>query len=87
MNVAVDPAYRRRGIASRLMHDLFERADRDRPFTLEVRVSNAGAIALYERYGFKHSGIRPRYYNNAEDALIMWRPSTHDYEQTLARNA
>jgi ribosomal-protein-alanine N-acetyltransferase len=42
-------------------------------YTLEVRVSNHSAIALYERMGFTRHGIRPRYYSdNAEDALIMW---------------
>jgi len=47
-------------------------------FTLEVRTSNRGAIALYERFGFLTAGIRRRYYqDNGEDALIMWRtPST-----------
>jgi ribosomal-protein-alanine N-acetyltransferase len=43
-------------------------------FTLEVRVSNAGAIALYRELGFVDHGVRPRYYtDNNEDALIMWR--------------
>jgi [ribosomal protein S18]-alanine N-acetyltransferase len=41
--------------------------------TLEVRVSNRSAIAMYERFGFRPAGIRPRYYHdNGEDALIMW---------------
>ena len=46
--------------------------------TLEVRRSNHGAIALYESFGFKAAGVRPRYYaDNGEDALIMWRtPAT-----------
>jgi ribosomal-protein-alanine N-acetyltransferase len=43
-------------------------------FTLEVRVSNHGAIALYRQLGFVDHGTRPRYYtDNDEDALIMWR--------------
>ena len=43
------------------------------PFTLEVRVSNRRAIGMYERFGFRSAGVRPRYYHdNGEDALIMW---------------
>jgi ribosomal-protein-alanine N-acetyltransferase len=76
MNVAVDPAYRRRGIATQLLERLFEltKEDRRRGYTLEVRVSNAGAIALYERLGFERRGVRRGYYtDNREDAVIMWR--------------
>jgi [ribosomal protein S18]-alanine N-acetyltransferase len=73
MNVAVAPERRRAGIASRLIARLFEEAGRELPFTLEVRVSNRPAIAMYERLGFRSAGIRPRYYqDNGEDALIMW---------------
>jgi [ribosomal protein S18]-alanine N-acetyltransferase len=43
------------------------------PFTLEVRVSNRRAIGMYEHFGFRSAGVRPRYYHdNGEDALIMW---------------
>ena len=43
-------------------------------YTLEVRTSNARAIALYERFGFRSAGTRPRYYRDTgEDAVIMWR--------------
>lgn len=74
MNVAVDPPLRRRGIASGLLETLIERAGAEEPFTLEVRPSNTGAIALYERFGFRAAGTRPRYYHDTgEDALIMWR--------------
>jgi ribosomal-protein-alanine N-acetyltransferase len=76
MNVAVHPAYRRRGIASRLLDELFDRTAGDprRGYTLEVRVSNRTAIALYERFGFEASGVRRGYYtDNREDALIMWK--------------
>ena len=76
MNVAVDPACRRRGIATRLLERLFEitKDDGRRGYTLEVRVSNAGAIALYEQLGFERRGLRRGYYtDNREDALIMWR--------------
>ncbi len=78
MNLAVDPEHRRRGIAVRLLEHLFEqtRGDGQRGYTLEVRTSNTGAIALYERMGFERRGIRSGYYtDNREDALIMWRDS------------
>ena len=76
MNVAVDPDRRRRGIAKALIDELLERVGADASITLEVRVSNAGAIALYESYGFRGVGTRRRYYaDTGEDAIIMWRTS------------
>jgi ribosomal-protein-alanine N-acetyltransferase len=79
MNVAIAPERRREGIATHLLEALFERVGDPEPrFTLEVRTSNAGAIALYERHGFRAAGLRRRYYqDNGEDAVIMWRtPAT-----------
>lgn len=76
MNVAVAPEQRRRGIARALLQRLFELTGGEarRGYTLEVRVSNAAAIQLYESAGFKPRGIRRGYYtDNREDALIMWR--------------
>jgi ribosomal-protein-alanine N-acetyltransferase len=76
MNVAVDLDHRRRGIATMLLDRLFESTDDGtrRGYTLEVRVSNEGAIKLYEAAGFRARGIRRGYYtDNREDALIMWR--------------
>ena len=74
MNVAVDPDQRRRGIATALISALLDRIGDDAQVTLEVRRSNAGALALYERFGFRSAGLRPRYYaDNGEDAVIMWR--------------
>ena len=82
MNVAVAVDRRRRGIASDLLGALFERTREDgrRGYTLEVRVSNVGAISLYERLGFERRGVRRAYYtDNREDALIMWRdPAVRD---------
>ena len=73
MNVAVSPTVRRRGIARRLLEQLFDEAGGDARYTLEVRTSNHGAIAMYERFGFRRAGHRRRYYHdNGEDALIMW---------------
>jgi ribosomal-protein-alanine acetyltransferase len=71
---AVDPRWRRRGVAERLLLALLDIsvARRAREATLEVRLSNMPARRLYEKYGFRPVGIRPRYYSdNGEDALIM----------------
>jgi ribosomal-protein-alanine N-acetyltransferase len=71
---AVLPAYRRRGIGGLLLVELMElAADLGAVVcTLEVRLSNAAARKLYQEFGFKPVGVRPRYYtDNAEDALIM----------------
>jgi ribosomal-protein-alanine N-acetyltransferase len=78
MNVAVDPDMRRHGIATALLTTLVDRVGPDAQLTLEVRRSNAGAIALYERFAFRSVGTRRRYYaDNGEDALVMWRtPAT-----------
>ena len=71
---AVHPGYRRRRIGERLLLALLDLAvDRHaREATLEVRLSNLPARRLYEKYGFRPVGIRPRYYSDdGEDALIM----------------
>ncbi len=74
MNIAVDPSRRRTGIARALLEQMIERGGREQAYTLEVRTSNAPAIALYERFGFLAAGTRPRYYRDTgEDAVIMWR--------------
>jgi ribosomal-protein-alanine N-acetyltransferase len=71
---AVDPKWRRKGIGSQMVVALLQMA---RPLgarqaTLEVRLSNLAARHLYEKFGFRPVGIRPRYYSdNGEDALIM----------------
>jgi ribosomal-protein-alanine N-acetyltransferase len=84
MNLAVDPAWRARGVGSALLARLLEETagDTERGYTLEVRVSNHGAIRLYERFGFRAQGVRRGYYtDNREDALIMWRePSRSDVD-------
>ena len=73
MNVAVTPSRRREGIATQLLRELFDQAGSDARYTLEVRTSNRGAIAMYERFGFRRAGHRRRYYHdNGEDAVIMW---------------
>ena len=78
-NIVVSAEYRRRGVARRLMCDLVRTAiDRGcAALTLEVRVSNDPAQALYREFGFAPAGIRQRYYENAEDAIVMW---AHDIQ-------
>lgn len=82
--VAVDPAWQRRGIATRLMavqiRNAIERGTQ--ALTLEVRASNVAAQGLYRAFGFAPVGIRPGYYPAvgdvpAEDAVIMW---AHDID-------
>jgi ribosomal-protein-alanine N-acetyltransferase len=73
MNVAVEPDRRRQRIATQLINRLFEEGGAQSPYTLEVRVSNREAIAMYERFGFRSAGVRRAYYHdNGEDAVIMW---------------
>ena len=80
MNVAVDPAYRRLRVATALIERLLEETDGSgERYTLEVRVSNAEAIRMYESFGFRRAGVRRRYYHdNNEDAMIMWRTSDEE---------
>ncbi len=73
LKVATDPASRRRGLASRLL-ELARRHALERggeSLTLEVRPSNRGAIAMYRALGYRRVGLRPRYYGDGEDALVM----------------
>ncbi len=74
MNIATEPDLRRHGIARTLLTEMIWRAGTESEYTLEVRTSNAAAIALYQQFGFRSAGTRPRYYrDNGEDAMIMWR--------------
>ena len=74
-SIAVHPERRRQGLARRLMDVLFETCRRQNigEISLEVRVSNASAIALYERYGFERTGVRKNYYQDGEGAYNMIR--------------
>jgi ribosomal-protein-alanine N-acetyltransferase len=73
LNVAVKPSCRGRGVARILLEHAFSQAlERGAEImALEVRASNAAAISLYERLGFARVGIRARYYESAEDAILM----------------
>lgn len=74
MNVAVDPVWRRRGVAEALINELINglRIRNNHCLTLEVRVSNDAAVRLYNKLGFIKVGLRKNYYHNPkEDALIL----------------
>ena len=74
MNIAVAPKYRRRGIARALLEELQNALHLQdvHSLTLEVRVSNMAAIALYGKLGYVEVGCRPNYYHRPkEDALIL----------------
>ena len=74
-NIAVEPDARRHGVASALLDVYCRFGGANLAFlTLEVRSSNAPAIALYEKHGFQRAGLRPGYYQHPrEDAVIMTR--------------
>lgn len=75
-NVAVFPEHRRQGIAAKILEVYlnFAKANQLAFLTLEVRPTNAAAIALYQRYGFEEVGRRKNYYDlPKEDALILTR--------------
>ena len=72
-NIAVDAQFRRKGIAQKILAALEKEAIRRgaKRLFLEVRVSNAAAMALYLKCGFVGKYVRPRYYSDREDALVM----------------
>jgi ribosomal-protein-alanine N-acetyltransferase len=76
-NVATAPAFRRQGVATRLLAKVLEQVDKNdfEAVWLEVRISNAAAITLYERFGFREVARRSGYYADGEAALVMcYRP-------------
>lgn len=79
-NIVVEEAARRHGVASALLEVYCRFAAVNLAFlTLEVRKSNAPAIALYEKHGFEQVGLRPGFYSRPrEDALIMTRTFPQD---------
>jgi ribosomal-protein-alanine N-acetyltransferase len=80
-NLAVDPAWRRRGVAGTLLTFVLTSAAAEGAIraTLEVRRSNEPARRLYERFGFAFAGVRTAYYREpVEDALVLWRGGPRD---------
>jgi [ribosomal protein S18]-alanine N-acetyltransferase len=88
-NVAVHPDHRRGGIATMLLLVLARVAIERRcvAWTLEVRASSTGAQELYRGFGFAPAGVRAKYYENTEDAIVMWCHDIQspDYAARLAR--
>lgn len=79
--LAVDPAWQRRAVGSRVLHSLasWGRDHGCTGLTLEVRMGNIAAQSLYRRFGFAPAGVRRGYYSETnEDALIMW---AHDVDR------
>ena len=81
-NVAVADAYRRQGVADELIAAVVRFGQAKLAFlTLEVRASNAPAIALYAKHGFAEAGRRKNYYDDPkEDAILMTRNFAHGTE-------
>jgi ribosomal-protein-alanine N-acetyltransferase len=76
LNIAVAPAWRRRGLARRLLEGIlaFAEARSSSHVVLEVRPSNTAAQRLYQSFHFRPVGLRPHYYaDNGEDAILMLR--------------
>jgi ribosomal-protein-alanine N-acetyltransferase len=78
-NIAVDPAWQRAKVGTRLLLTLARQARSAgaRGMTLEVRVTNQGAQAMYQAFGFVPVGMRKKYYENVDDAIVMW---AHDID-------
>lgn len=75
-NIAVNPKYRKHGVASNLLLNLLDicKSLNCNDITLEVRESNIPAQNLYKKFDFKEEGIRKGYYSdNGENAIIMWK--------------
>jgi ribosomal-protein-alanine N-acetyltransferase len=87
-NIAVDPGWQGRHLGAAVLADLVRTgmARGSRHLTLEVRVGNAPALALYKKFGLAPVGVRPNYYpETGEDALVMWARDidTDEYAQRL----
>ena len=79
-NIVVAPEHRRQGIATQLLLGLAREVIELGciAWTLEVRLSSEGAQALYRRFGFGPAGVRKNYFDNSEDAIVMW---CHDIDR------
>ena len=77
LRLAVAPAWRGRGLGGAVVGALVAAAAEagQDALTLEVRAANRTALSLYRRHGFVEAGVRPRYYPDGEDAVILWRRS------------
>lgn len=71
--IAVDPVFRKKGIATELFNRMLQECEKEKVvyITLEVRSHNVSAIKFYEKLGFKNILLKPRYYENGDDAFYM----------------
>lgn len=85
IKVAIDPACQNKGLASLLLLKFMREAiSRNTHWaTLEVNENNASAIRLYEKFGFTRVSVRKKYYNENEDAYLMWVGKLHYPEYSL----
>lgn len=85
--LGIHPQYQGRGLGQALLTSLLTlaRLEQANRATLEVNIANAAAVKLYQKLGFKTAGRRPHYYDNGEDALILWQGSlqTPQFQQSL----
>lgn len=81
-NIAVDENFRGQGIGKKLFAEIIRRVKliNVNAITLEVRVSNVAAINLYESFGLRSVGRRKGYYEDGEDALIMWNTKIQELQ-------
>jgi ribosomal-protein-alanine N-acetyltransferase len=70
-NIAIHPDYQRKGFGSYLLNQVLKKAVGLKYAILEVRENNLSAIRLYEKFGFEKISVRPHYYSNGDDAIIM----------------
>lgn len=72
-NIVIKKEYRNKKIGTKMLEELIKIAKKRKikNITLEVNINNKIAIQLYNKYNFKEVGLRKKYYNNADDALIM----------------
>lgn len=73
-NIAVKPEYQQQGVGTKLLTEVLEmsRSSGIVQVTLEVNEHNERAIKFYEKFGFRYSGRRPKYYEGVDDAIIYW---------------
>ncbi|NJK40268.1 MAG: ribosomal protein S18-alanine N-acetyltransferase [Acaryochloridaceae cyanobacterium SU_2_1] len=88
--LVVHPDYRGQGLGQALLGTVLQLARYRMAMraTLEVRASNQGAVNLYRKFGFQSLGCRPGYYQDGEDALILWLNGMQgiEFEQCLQRS-
>jgi len=83
-NVATAPDFQRSGYAAQLLRHVLHRAAQEDvvTFFLEVRAGNVAARSLYEKFQFTVSGVRPKYYADDEDALLMNLVIQNDHDES-----